>query len=335
MLCAPPLYRARAARSSESGMLRNAVSKAMWVGRTTAAVIGLAIALAIVFGVATMALAAVPGDPFKLGKVNSINRLSTLVGTATSPMLRVQNKGTGTALDLRVQQGKPPLTTNSTGRVPRLNADMVDGKHASAFLPAAGKAADSDKLDGKSEEDFYAAGSKVADSDKLDGISSDELARSGRGFYSNLWSTVTFTSRTSATVNAPADGFVVVNGTVILNTSSSTCNPCHAHAHIFNTTNNQKSLDQLATIGNGTSSTHRDVMPMTWVFPVNAGDNTFELRTGVYPSNAPISFYNPTLTALYVPYGANGTSALASSSKLASPTGEEWEESSGGIMRKK
>lgn len=277
-------------------------------------VFGLALVLALMLGVGTMALAAVPGDPFKLGKVNSINRLSTLVGTATSPILRVQNKGTGTALDLRVQPGKPPLTTNSIGRIPRLNADMVDGKHAGAFLPKGGKA---------------------ADSDKLGGISSDELVRSGRGFSHNATSTVTFTSRTSATVNAPADGFVVVNGTVVLDTFSSTCNPCHAHAHIFNTTNNQKSLDQLASLGNGTSSTHRDVMPMTWVFPVNAGDNTFELRTGVYPSNAPISFYNPTLTALYVPYGANGTSALASSSKLASPTGEEWEESSGGIMRKK
>ena len=162
------------------------------------------------------------------------------------------------------------------------------------------------------------------------------MARSGHGFNNHMWSTLTFTSRTSATVNAPADGFVIVNGTVVIDTFSSTCNPCHAHAHIFNTTNGQKSLDQVATIGNGTSSSHRDVMPMTWVFPVNAGDNTFELRTSAYPNGAPLGFYNPTLTALYVPYGANGASTLASSSnKLASPTGEEGEEAPGGTMRKK
>jgi hypothetical protein len=35
-------------------MLRSAASKAMWLGRTAAAVFGLALVLALVFGVATM-----------------------------------------------------------------------------------------------------------------------------------------------------------------------------------------------------------------------------------------------------------------------------------------
>lgn len=115
-------------------MIRSVVSKAMWVGRTTAAVIGLAVALAVVFGVATMALAAVPGDPFQLGQLNTINRVSTLVGNTTGPMLRVENKGAGPAANLKVQAGKPPMAVNSTGRIPKLNADMVDGKHAGAFV---------------------------------------------------------------------------------------------------------------------------------------------------------------------------------------------------------
>ena len=85
-------------------MIRSAASKVMWVGRTTAAVVGLAIALALVLGVATMALAAVPGDPLKLGKVNRINdALTTLIGSRSGAMMAIDNGSTATdarALDL-------------------------------------------------------------------------------------------------------------------------------------------------------------------------------------------------------------------------------------------
>ena len=42
--------------------------------------LGLAMTLALMLGGATTALAAVPGDPFKLGRVNTINALTSLVG---------------------------------------------------------------------------------------------------------------------------------------------------------------------------------------------------------------------------------------------------------------
>lgn len=48
--------------------MRKAAGKVAWAARTTTTVVGLAIMLALVFGAATMALAAVPGDPFKLGR---------------------------------------------------------------------------------------------------------------------------------------------------------------------------------------------------------------------------------------------------------------------------
>ncbi len=110
-------------------MLRSVTSKAMWVGRTTATVIGLAIALAVVLGVATMALAAVPGDPFKLGKINSINRVSTLVGSVAGPLLKVDNNGGGPALRLEANSGKPPVVVNAgAGKATNLNADKLDRK---------------------------------------------------------------------------------------------------------------------------------------------------------------------------------------------------------------
>ena len=118
--------------------------KVMWVGRATTFCVGLAVVLAVAFGVATTALAAVPGDPFKLGKVNAVGRLTTLVGAADGAMLRVDNDGFGTALDLRVgassaapnQKVVAPMTVDSRAKVANLNADQVDGMEAEEFMRA-------------------------------------------------------------------------------------------------------------------------------------------------------------------------------------------------------
>jgi len=99
----------------------------MWVGTTTA-VIGLAIALALVLGVATMALAAVPGDTFKLGQSNVINAVSALAGNVNN------SEGLdATAQNLQVKPGKAPMTVNSAAKVTNLNADKVDGLNSTAF----------------------------------------------------------------------------------------------------------------------------------------------------------------------------------------------------------
>ncbi len=117
-------------------MLRSTASKLMWVGRTAGAVFGLALVLALVLGVATTALAAIPGDPFKLGRINTIDAVSTLVGNVAGPMLKVDNNSTGagaTALDLRVEPGKPPMKVNSAAKVANLNSDKLDGRDSSSF----------------------------------------------------------------------------------------------------------------------------------------------------------------------------------------------------------
>lgn len=125
-------------------MLRSAASKVMWLGRATVFLVGLAVVLALVFGVASTAFGA-NGNPFLLGKRNVASAVSTLV-----------KQGPGPALSLVVRSGQPPLKVNaSAGKATNLNAD---------------------KLEGKSSEGFYAAGSKVADSDKLDGKDSSEFA---------------------------------------------------------------------------------------------------------------------------------------------------------------
>ncbi len=119
-------------------MLRSALSKVAWVGRTASMVFGLALVMALVLGVATSAMGA-NGQNFILGKLNNAATAVTgLVGNVDGgAALRVTNPNSGandTALDLRVQAGEAPMRVNSAGKVANLNADTLDGKDSSAFV---------------------------------------------------------------------------------------------------------------------------------------------------------------------------------------------------------
>jgi hypothetical protein len=119
-------------------MKRFAAEKVMWVGRATVFSIGFAVTLALLLGVATTALAAVPGDPFKLGKSNTINKITQLVGAdPNNALLRIDNNSAGTsatALELQVEPGKPPMRVNSGVEVQGLNVDSLDSMNSSDFL---------------------------------------------------------------------------------------------------------------------------------------------------------------------------------------------------------
>jgi hypothetical protein len=152
-----------------------------WLGRGTATMMGLAVMIAVVLGLGTTALAAVPGDPFKLGEINTVDAVSTLAGNVSGPTLSVENDESNraaTALNLRM--GNPnlaPMQTNATGRVVNLNADAIDGRDASSFADGTGgKADNADNLDGK-DSSAFAAGTngKADDADKLDGKDSTQF----------------------------------------------------------------------------------------------------------------------------------------------------------------
>jgi hypothetical protein len=73
------------------------------------------------------------GAVFNLGKTNTVDALSKLVGTTTNSTLMVDNNGAGTALDLRV--GSPttaaaekvvaPMKVDSQVQVANLNAQFA------------------------------------------------------------------------------------------------------------------------------------------------------------------------------------------------------------------
>jgi hypothetical protein len=118
-------------------MLRSTTSKVMWVGRATVFLVGLAVILALVAGVASTAFAG-NGDAWRLGRSNVATAITALGGTlgADGPMLRLTNNNAGTndtALDLKVQPGEAPMSVNSGAKVNSLNADQLDGLDSTFF----------------------------------------------------------------------------------------------------------------------------------------------------------------------------------------------------------
>ena len=77
-------------------MLRSIVGKVLWVGRTAATAFGLALVLALVFGVATTAIGAT-GGKFILGKANSATTVSKLTASIAGPVLTLVNQSTNAA----------------------------------------------------------------------------------------------------------------------------------------------------------------------------------------------------------------------------------------------
>jgi hypothetical protein len=113
-------------------MIRSVASKVMWVGRATVFLMGLALMLALVFGIASTAFGANGGN-FILGSLNNTaTAITKLTGTVGGgPALQVSNPSTATgstALDLQVATGKAPMKVNRTTKVANLNSDLLDGK---------------------------------------------------------------------------------------------------------------------------------------------------------------------------------------------------------------
>lgn len=70
------------------------------------------------------------GAVFNLGRVNSVNAQSALVGSASTTMLRVRNTGNGRAVSFQVKSGHAPFAVNTGVKVPFLNSDRLDDFHA-------------------------------------------------------------------------------------------------------------------------------------------------------------------------------------------------------------
>jgi hypothetical protein len=108
--------------------------------------VGLAVILALVFGVASRAMGA-NGESLIIGNglADTVKNIATLPtkltmqGTESGPALQVtqqSNNPGASGVDVTVPTGKAPLTVNSTaGKATNLNADRIDGKDSTEFSP--------------------------------------------------------------------------------------------------------------------------------------------------------------------------------------------------------
>jgi hypothetical protein len=161
-------------------VMKGALGRLWRLTRATSLVVGLAVMVALVGGVVSLALAKPPvsGEPPPAGGGTAASILKGVTNTATAVTTLI-NSGTGAALNLVVQPGQPPLTVNDgAGTATGLSADKLDGKDSTAFVSATdGKAPDSELLDGIDSTKFaQVEDGKVADSDKLDGMDSAAFA---------------------------------------------------------------------------------------------------------------------------------------------------------------
>ena len=110
----------------------------MWAGRATTFMVGLAVVLALTVGLASTALAGTGvGARFDLGKTNTVNAVTKLVGSVVGPSLQIDNNSAdaaATALDLQVEPGKAPMKVSSDVKVANLNADKLDGIDSGSYF---------------------------------------------------------------------------------------------------------------------------------------------------------------------------------------------------------
>jgi hypothetical protein len=96
--------------------------------------------LGVFLGLGGVGMAATGGN-FILGQSNNAGAKTALTAGVSDRALAITNLNTSssaTALGLNVAATRPPLIVNSSTKVASLNADKVDGKDSTAFLPSSG-----------------------------------------------------------------------------------------------------------------------------------------------------------------------------------------------------
>jgi hypothetical protein len=103
----------------------------------------------------------------------------------------------------------------------------------------------------------------------------------------------------SVALTAPAAGFVLVTGTVVVSSVSTYPSVFRLRDPI---TGETSPLLQVVDEGNSVA--------VTYIFPVNAGDRTFALQAAKTADTGTVQLVDATITALFVPFGSTGGTTL-------------------------
>jgi len=232
---------------------------------------------------ATIALAGTGvGGVFNLGQNNTVNQTTTLTGSKAGPMLQIVNSNT--------QTGSTPLSLQAATGKPPLTVN---------------------------------SGMKVANfnADKVDGFHANGLGRLAIASTENLLGVSSTNVQTSVTITAPSNGFVRLDGSIIAydGFSTSYCTDCAVYVRVRDEASGANSPIAFAEFGAGTHASSA-VIPVSWVFPVKAGRQTYSLTTAqVVNSGGGFGFYNPVLIAQFVPFSGTGSQTSAANASDVNP----------------
>jgi hypothetical protein len=280
------------------------------------AVVGAIAALFVVAATSAFAGSGV-GDVFNLGQGNSVDATSRLTGTTSGAQLQFSNANDSfpSILGMSDSGSGAALYGQHTGATG--SGAAVRGQSASQSAPGV---LGVNTADGPGLSAIVNAGhppikvnsnSKVAllNADLLDSFDANELVRVSRGGIQNLFPGSTFAGVTSTTIQAPSAGFALVMAATTTYTNNAGCAPCQSYARLADTTTGATSPAIDTQLVTGSTVDQASLSPV-WVFPVTAGSHTFELQKATFFSNSYTTFFNPTITAVYIPFGATGGSGL-------------------------
>lgn len=159
----------------------------------------------------------------------------------------------------------------------------------------------------------------VVNADKVDGLHASGLTRLSRAGASGADVSVTGTSAApqivtsgTATIQAPAAGFVQVTAVINFVNYATACTglDCNGFLQVRHLQSGDVGLYTTAAVSPTESSV--EVAAVTWIFPVSAGTNQFQMEVYKNPgASAGIQYFHPQITALYGPFGSTGVGTLS------------------------
>jgi hypothetical protein len=224
------------------------------------------------------------GGVFNLGQTNTVNETTKLTGAkAAGAQLEVQN-------------------TSTSGAVTGLSIITPAGKPAITVSSTA--------LNPRLNAQY------------LNGMTASGVGRIAMASSETLIGGFSFSTLATATITAPARGFVRLDGRVLAwdNNASTFCSDCELAVRIHDATAGTDSPRSFFLGGAGSHASGIEV-PVSWVFPVTSGAHSYTLDAGqVDFAGGPLSLYNPMLTAQFVPFGGTGSPTSLGASSLATPS---------------
>jgi hypothetical protein len=141
--------------------------------------------------------------------------------------------------------------------------------------------------------------------DGLDATSLTRVARVGTSAIVTL-SNISQSYGVPLSITAPAPGFAMIHGEVTMNNQGCSFS-CNVGAHVRHVQSGATSTNVEASIPPPMSKTNTS---HAWVFPVNAGVNTFEIRVWRQGGDGNLHAWKGELAAIYSPFGSTGAGTL-------------------------